>query len=98
MTTRARIYRPPKTAMQSGHGRTRQWVLEYEPETPRKPEPLMGWVSSGDTLNQVHLHFASRDDAIAFAKRKGLVFTVEKEHERRVRPRNYSDNFKPKPR
>ena len=92
-----RIYRPPKTAMQSGHSNTRQWILEYELTTPRRPEPLMGWVSSGDTLNQVRMRFATAEDAVAFAKRKGLSYTVEPTQERRRRPRNYADNFKPRP-
>ena len=93
-----RIYRPSRTATQSGTAGTHNWVLEYEPETPRRPEPLMGWTSSGDTLNQIRLRFASKDDAIAYAKRKGLMYTVEKERERRILPRNYSDNFRPRPR
>ncbi|MGP1396653.1 MAG: ETC complex I subunit [Inquilinaceae bacterium] len=94
----ARIYRPTRTAMQSGRGKIRDWVLEYEPATPRRPEPLMGWVSSGDTLNQVRLRFGSKEEAVAFAKRKGLEYTVQAEHQRRVQPRNYGDNFKPRPR
>ena len=52
---RARILRPSKTAMQSGTALTRKWVLEYEPATKRVPDPLMGWVSARDTLNQVRL-------------------------------------------
>ena len=28
---RARIYKPAKTAMQSGEARTKEWVLEFEP-------------------------------------------------------------------
>ena len=51
--------------MQSGRGNLRHWLLEYELETPRRPEPLMGWVSSGDTLNQVRLRFASEEEAVA---------------------------------
>ena len=93
----ARIYRPAKTVMQSGRGKTRQWVLEFDLATPRRPEPLMGWTSSGDTLNQVRLRFASQEDAVAYAERKGLSYTVEPAHERRVVPRNYADNFKPRP-
>ena len=83
--------------MQSGRGNLRHWLLEYELETPRRPEPLMGWVSSGDTLNQVRLRFASEEEAVAYAKRKGIDFTVQREHERRVTPRSYSDNFRPRP-
>ncbi|MEE8271745.1 MAG: ETC complex I subunit [Alphaproteobacteria bacterium] len=92
-----RIYKPAKNAMQSVRGKTREWVLEFEQATPRRPEPLMGWTSAGDTLNQVCLRFASRDEAVAFAERKGLAYSVEPDHARRVRPRNYADNFKPRP-
>ena len=93
----ARIYRPAKTVMQSGRGNTKQWVLEFELATPRRPEPLMGWTSSGDTLNQVRLRFDTQEDAVAYAERKGLDYTVQRAHERRVVPRNYADNFKPRP-
>lgn len=90
-----RIYQPAKTAMSSGRAKTQAWILEYEIETPRRPEPLMGWTSSGDTLNQVKLSFPSREDAVAFAERKGWGFSVQEPHERRVRPRNYAENFRP---
>src|SRR5215468_3101255 len=53
----ARIYKPAKTAMQSGTAKTREWVLEFEPEQPREIEPLMGWTSSGDMRQQVRLRF-----------------------------------------
>src|SRR5262245_44527218 len=32
----ARIYKPARTAMQSGHAKTKEWVLDYEPEQPRE--------------------------------------------------------------
>jgi len=90
-----RIYQPSKSAMQSGRGKTHDWVLEYEIETPRRAEPLMGWIASGDTLNQVRLKFATKDEAVAFAERKGWDFMVQDAHQRRVRPRNYAENFRP---
>ncbi len=53
----ARIYQPAKTAMQSGFGNTKGWVLDFEPETPRRVEPLMGWTSSSDMRQQLRLRF-----------------------------------------
>ena len=53
----ARIYKPSKTAMQSGLGNSKDWVLDYEPEAPRTVEPLMGWTSSGDMRQQLRLRF-----------------------------------------
>ena len=91
---RARIYRPTKTAMQSGIARTRQWVLDYEPETPREPDPLMGWASAGDTLNQVLLRFDTLEEAVAYAKKRGLDYTVIEPKERTIRPKSYADNFR----
>lgn len=85
-----RIYRPAKNAMQSGRALLDHWVLEYELETPRRPEPLMGWVSSGDTNNQVQLHFPTREAAMEFAHKKGWTMDVEDEHPRKVEPRNYA--------
>ena len=93
----ARIYKPAKTTMQSGRGNLDHWVLEYEPETPRRPEPLMGWVGASDTLNQIRLRFATCEEAEAYAKRKGIAYTVAPERDRRVQPRNYSDNFRQRP-
>ena len=91
---RVRIYKPSKNAMQSGLARTGQWLLEYETETPRVPEPLMGWTSSGDTLNQVRLSFPTMQEAAAYAQQKGWAYTIQPPHERKVRPRNYVDNFR----
>ncbi len=89
-----RIYRPAKSAMQSGRAKAQDWLLEYELKTARQPESLMGWTSSGDTLNQVRLTFNSLEDAIAYADKKGWGYTVQPAQERIVRPRNYVDNFK----
>jgi len=90
---KVRIYRPDKNAMQSGRGKT-QWLLDYETVSRRQPESLMGWTSSEDTLNQVVLKFDTRDEAIAFAKRKGWEYSIAPEHDRKITPRNYGDNFR----
>lgn len=91
---RARIYQPPKTAMQSGWASTRQWVLEFEPSVPRKPDPLMGWIGGGDTREQVHLHFDTREEAVAYADKHGIPYDLELPQPRRVKPKAYADNFK----
>lgn len=89
-----RIYRPSKSAMQSGRAKAQDWMLEYELKTQRHPEGLMGWTSSGDALNQVRLSFPTQGEAIAYATKKGWGYTVQPAQERIVRPRNYVDNFK----
>jgi hypothetical protein len=92
---KARIYKPARNAMQSGRaGNSAEWLLEYELETPRKPEPLMGWTSSADTLNQVRMKFDTREAAVAFADLHGIEYSFQAEHTRKVKPRSYLDNFK----
>lgn len=91
---KAKIYKPAKSATQSGRGKLSQWVLEYELETPRRPEPIMGWTAAGDTLNQVSIKFTSLEAAIAFAQSRGFEYTVSEDHVRKIVPRSYLDNFK----
>lgn len=91
---KARIYKPAKSTMQSGTAVTRDWVLEYEMKTPRRPGGVMGWTTAGDTLNQVCLRFPSREAAVAFAESNGIDYAVSVEQVRQVKPRNYLDNFK----
>jgi len=89
----ARIYRPAKSAMQSGRAQ-RKWTLEYEPASRRDPDPLMGWSSAQDTLNQVQLRFDTLDEALAFAGKHGLEYTLIVEHARTPKAKSYADNFR----
>jgi hypothetical protein len=90
----ARIYRPSKTAMQSGRAQTRKWVLEYEPATRRDPDPLMGWSSAQDTLNEVKMHFPTLDEAVAFAEKHRLDYAVIEPHGHTPKAKSYADNFR----
>ncbi|MBX6328830.1 MAG: ETC complex I subunit [Pseudolabrys sp.] len=89
----ARIYKPAKTAMQSGQANTKAWVLDFEPEQPREVEPLMGWTSSGDTRQQIRLRFASKEEAIAYCERNGIAYQLFEAKAPVRRPISYSDNF-----
>jgi hypothetical protein len=89
----ARIYKPAKTAMQSGNAKTREWVLDYEPETPREVEPLMGWTSSGDMRQQVHLRFDTAEEAIAYCTHHGIAYELTDTKPVARRIISYSDNF-----
>jgi len=91
--TECRIYQPAKNAMQSGRANLRKWVLEYEPAEARRADPLMGWIGSGDTNAQVKLKFSSKEEAVAFATRKGLAFRVQAPNKRAIQPKNYSENY-----
>jgi len=90
----AKIYRPAKTAMQSGKANCQDWVLEFEPEKPRSIDPIMGYTSSGDMKSQIHLRFDTREEAVAYAQRNGLAFRVSEPKESKRRRVVYSDNFR----
>jgi hypothetical protein len=91
----ARIYRPAKTAMQSGRAKTNDWILEFEPESARLPDPLIGWIQSRDMNGQVRLPFDTREEAVAYAQAHGIAFRVmdPRPVERVIKA--YADNFTP---
>ena len=90
----ARIYKPAKTAMQQGRAGMREWVLEYEPQSPRTIEPLMGWTSSGDTRSQIRMQFASLEEAVGYATRRGITFRIDEPQKTALKPKSYAENFK----
>ena len=91
----ARIYKPAKTAVQSGVARTKRWILEYAPEHARQIDPLMGWTSSDDTQTQVRLRFDTQEEAETYAKENGIDYIVLPVHGRKanVRAMGYGENF-----
>ena len=90
----AKIYRPTKTAMQSGRAKTKHWVLEFEAETARRIDPLMGWTSGADTSSgQVRLSFDTKEAAISYCEERALPFQVIEAASRQPQAKAYSDNF-----
>ena len=90
----ARIYQPAKTAMQSGRAKTKKWVLEFEQASRHDPDPLMGWSSAHDTLNEVHLRFDTLEEALAYAKKRGLDYSLIEPQQRTPKAKSYADNFR----
>lgn len=89
----ARIYKPTKTAMQSGTAKTKEWVLDYEPEQARVVEPLMGWTSSSDMKQQLNLRFDTKDEAVAYCEQRGIPYQVAEPKAAARRGMAYADNF-----
>ncbi len=90
-----RIYRPARTAMQSGRRKTRRWRLEFLARTARNTEPLMGWTASTDTAEQVTLAFPDRASAVRFAETHGWTYEVADPAEAQPGTQTYADNFQP---
>ena len=89
---RAFIYRPAKTSMQSGVGKTKKWILEYIDES-LSINPLMGWESSSDTLAELKLEFSSKELAINYAVKKKIDFELIEPKKRKTVKKSYADNF-----
>lgn len=88
-----RIYQPAKNAMQSGRAKTTTWILEFTPIAAERADDLMGWSGGGDTRKQLQMKFETKEQAIAFAKKKGLSYEVKEPKKRKLQIKNYADNF-----
>ncbi len=89
---KAKIYKPSKTAMQSGMKKFDKWTIEFVTDDPGK-NPLMGWESSSDTYSELNLEFKSKDLAIEYAKKNNIEFEVIESKERKIIKKSYADNF-----
>ena len=89
---KAKIFKPSKTAMQSGLGKSEKWIIEYITDDSGI-NPLMGWESSSDTLTELKLEFSSKNNAIDYAKKNKIDFEIIDEKKRKIIKKSYSDNF-----
>ncbi len=88
-----KIYKPAKSAMQSGRAKNK-WIIEpIFQENIHHLNKLMGWVSVSNTLTQLNFEFASKEDAINFAREKKLKYFVEESNKSSVKKKAYADNF-----
>ena len=89
---KAKIYKPAKTAMQSGLRKNNKWIIEYITKNPGI-NPLMGWESSTDTLSELKLEFSTKKSAVDYAKRNKIIFEIIEPKQRKIFKKSYSDNF-----
>ena len=92
--TVARIIEEQRKTTQSGKAQAGRWTLEFERQEAQRPDPLTGWNGSGDTNTQVRLRFDSKEEALAYAKRKGLTTHVVPAAPVGLKLQAYADNFR----
>jgi ETC complex I subunit conserved region len=92
--TQARIVQKSKNAMQSGRFGTGEWVLEFEPSDPQRPDPLMGWAGSADTRRQLNLKFPTLQAARTYADKNGISYSVIPAAPKVLKLQAYADNFR----
>ena len=88
----AKIHKPSKTAMQSGRGNAKNWLLQFD-TLEKSTNPLMGWESSNDTMSEVKLDFLSKDEAISYAKKNNINYYIVEPKKRKLVKKSYTDNF-----
>ena len=89
---KAKIYKPARTAMQSGMRNTKNWLLEFD-TLNTGINPLMGWETSNDTMSEVKLQFSTKEQAINYAKKNNIIYYIVEPKEHKIIKKSYSDNF-----
>ena len=89
---KAKIYKPAKTAMQSGTRNTKNWLLEFD-TLDTGTNPLMGWETSEDTMSEVKLEFPTKVEALNYAKKNNIDYYIVEPQKNKIIKKSYSDNF-----
>ena len=89
---KAKIYKPAQTVMQSGHGNSKNWLLEFD-TLNNGIDPLMGWETSKDTMSEVKLEFLTREQAVNYAKKNNIDYYIIEPQKRKIIKKSYTDNF-----
>ena len=91
--SKAIIYKPTKNAMQSGKGKTKKWILEFERKSGKTLDNLIGWKGGADMNQEIRLSFETKDAAIKYAESNDLIFEIIAPKERKIKIQSYADNF-----
>jgi hypothetical protein len=92
--TVARIVQEQRKTTQSGKAQAGSWMLEFERQQGQRPDPLTGWNGSGDTKTQIRLRFATKEEALAYAERKGFAVHLVPAAPTSLKIQAYADNFR----
>ena len=91
---KAKIYKPSKTAMQSGRSKYNKWVLKFSDKKNQLKDTMMGWNGGSSTVSQIELKFSTKEEAVSYAKKNNIDYEVLETSERKVINKSYADNFK----
>ena len=89
---KAKLYKPSKSAMQSGNKKYNKWIIEFI-TNEEGINPLMGWSSSTDTYDELKLEFPTKEIAIKYAKKNKIDYEIIEPKIRKTNIKSYADNF-----
>ena len=93
--TKARVYCPAKTAMQSGRAKTQKWVVDLSDIQAQYEEPLMGWTGTSHPSPNTRLFFATQEEALSYLTRYNIDYVFENPHAEKISPKKYGAHFGP---
>ena len=91
---KVKIFKPTKTAMQSGRAKYNKWVLKFLDQKNQLKDTMMGWNGGSSTVSQIELKFSSKEEAVSYAKKNSIDYEILETSERKVINKSYADNFK----
>ena len=89
---KAKIYKPSKSAMQSGLRNSKNWILEFD-TLNNGVDPLMGWETSKDTFSEIKLEFYTKEQALSYAKKNNINYYLIEPEKNKFVKKSYSNNF-----
>ena len=88
------IYKPAKSAMQSGRKNTKKWLMKpIEESGVRSVNSLTGWISASNTNSQLHFEFLNKEDAIKFAESRNFSYEIFEPKSAALKKKSYAENF-----
>ncbi len=88
-----RIYQAAKNAMQSAKSKNKIWKIAFIQQSSNFIDPLMGWVGTKDTNQQLKIGFDSKESAIKYAQKHNYDYEIIDEKQRNIVPKSYAANF-----
>lgn len=88
------IYQKAKNVMQSGEARNQDWILASKlDERKFFTKSAMSWCQVQNLGGFLSLRFASKEEAVAYAKNHDLQFQIVEPQKVLRKPKSYNFNF-----
>tara|TARA_B100000886_G_C20312168_1_gene444341 strand:+ start:375 stop:677 length:303 start_codon:yes stop_codon:yes gene_type:complete len=87
------LYKPAKSAMQSGLLNTKKWCLKSKDVSQTFINSKYCWTGTSNSEKQIKLFFNSKDAAIKFANENNYIFEIIEPKSRKYLKKSYAANF-----
>lgn len=91
-----KIFKPSKSAMQSGLNNTKYWCIEPIDKSKKRIYKNFGISFVSNAESQIRLFFDDLKSAVNYAKSINMDYEIKQYKERKILKKSYAENFKPK--